>query len=372
MTGPISIIGAAGFVGTRLVESLVLDGHRDVRAVVRAYRSVAALARFGPAVDVRLADAEDAEALASAVRGSAVVVNLTTGAPAGIVRSTRSILQACAAAGVGRLVHLSSAVVYRDVPFPYPDDEAPPVTGHWMPYARAKATAELWLREQMPTAACEVTVLRPGIVWGVRSPHTMDTVRALLEKRAYLVGRGEGVFNAVYIDNLTACVRACCDDTGDASGFYNVGDDEFLTWRDFYSALAEPLGYDMARMPLVSGERFPWSAGAALDYARSLPVLNGLYPRLKARTPDAVKSRTKKRISGRYEYRVQAADYLSEPAVDRELWHLQRTRHQLPTHKFASRFGFTPAVTFRDGIQRTLLWLSLQGCVPTQTATLAR
>ena len=44
--GPITIIGAAGFVGARLVESLVLDGHRDVRVVVRAYRSLAALARL--------------------------------------------------------------------------------------------------------------------------------------------------------------------------------------------------------------------------------------------------------------------------------------------------------------------------------------
>src|SRR5262249_54998244 len=157
-----------------------------------------------------------------------------------IIRSTQSILEACVAAHVPRLIHLSSAVIYGDVASPFLDDNAPPVPRHWMPYAHAKATAEVWLRQQMADAPCQVTVLRPGIVWGVRSPHTISIVHALLEKRAYLVGEGQGVFNGIFIDNLVACIRACCDHPGDVRGFYNVADEELITWRDFYSALAGP------------------------------------------------------------------------------------------------------------------------------------
>src|SRR5882724_2457364 len=115
---------------------------------------MAGFCQYGAAGDVRLANAEDPGSLAQALEGSRVCVNLITGAPAGIVRSTEAILEACARAGVRRLVHLSSAVVYGDVPAPICDDE-PPLTNHWMPYARAKATSEVWLRERLGRQSVE-------------------------------------------------------------------------------------------------------------------------------------------------------------------------------------------------------------------------
>jgi uncharacterized protein YbjT (DUF2867 family) len=97
----IAIIGAGGFVGAHLVESLVLD-QQPVRAIVRNYRNLAALCQFGSAVDVRIADAEKITALAEALSGADVVVNLTTGPPAGIIRSTETIFDACRLAGARR------------------------------------------------------------------------------------------------------------------------------------------------------------------------------------------------------------------------------------------------------------------------------
>src|SRR4051812_10306641 len=213
----IAIIGAGGFVGSRLIESLVLDGYPGVRAVIRNHRNLAGFCQFGEAVDVRRADAENVAALADAVAGVTTVVNLTTGAPAGIIRSTEVIVDACRRAGVRRFVHLSSAVVYGDVPLPIVDD-APPLSKHWMPYARAKAQAEVWLRSRLQDAGLETIVLRPGIVWGARSSHTLHFAQLLAGKRAFLVGRGDGIFNGVYIDNLTAAIQRCCDHDGPASG----------------------------------------------------------------------------------------------------------------------------------------------------------
>jgi 2-alkyl-3-oxoalkanoate reductase len=370
--GTITIVGAGGFVGTRLVESLVLDGHSDVRAVVRAYRSLASQARLGPAVNFRLADAEDPTSLVPVLEGSAVVVNLTTGPPAGIVPSTKAIFEACVAANVRRLIHLSSAVVYGEVASPCVDDDEPPLEGHWMPYARAKGAAEIWLREQSAAARCQVAVLRPGTVWGVRSPFTMGAINSLLEKRAYLVDDGQGVFNAINIDNLVACIRTCCDHPGDVRGFYNVADQEFVTWRDFYCALAGPLGYDMSQMPSISGKRFRWSTRAALEYVQLMPVMNGLYYRLRARLPDRVKSQIKQWLSGRYEYERGVTSYVAKPTVDREVWHLQKVRHKLPAAKFANHFGFTPPVTFEEGIRRTLRWLAFIGCDQSPTSALTQ
>lgn len=361
MSGPIAVIGAGGFVGTRLIESLVLEGVSDVRAVVRAYRSLAGLSRFGPAVDWRIADAEDPGALAPALQGARTAVNLTTGSPASIVRSTRTILEACVTANVRRLIHLSSAVVFGEVASSAIDDNSPPLVRHWMPYARAKAAAEVWLRDRLPTTPCQVVVLRPGIVWGVRSPHTLQAVKALREKNAYLAGRGGGVFNSIYIDNLVAAILACCAHEGTVRGFYNIADQETVTWRDFYAAFAPSCDYDMDLMPSVSIERFPWSRRAVIEYVQLLPAVNGFYHRLKNSLPDTLKSRLKALLADRYNYGQTASTYNQKPAVEREIWHLQRVRHKLPTAKFCKDFGFTPPVTFEEGVRRTVAWMEFVG-----------
>ena len=357
---PLAIIGAGGFVGASLVESLVLDGV-PVRAVVRAYRNLAPLCRFGDAVGVRLADAENSRSLSAAIDGCATVVNLTTSTPAGIERSTKAILAACRAVGIGNLIHLSSAVVYGDQARPDTHDDSPPATGHWMPYAKAKSAAEVWLRKQMDDSPVAVTVLRPGLVWGPRSPHTLAIAQSLLRKDAYLVDGGEGVFNGIYIDNLIAAIRAASGHVPSPAGFYNVADAEVVTWRDFYTALAVPLACDVEELPGVSGRRFPWSLRAGIDFVQDLPLVNAAYHRLKSKLPDATKSWLKARLSGRVGYDRVAATYRRKPAVDRELWHLQRLRHKPNTDKFRQQFRFTLPLTFAEGIARTVAWLEHVG-----------
>jgi len=359
----VAIIGAGGFVGSRLIESLVLDGCTNVRAVVRSYRNIAAFCQYGDAVDTRLANAEDPVSLAAALEGAVVAVNLTTGPPSGIVRSTRAILEACARAGVRRLVHLSSAVVYGDVTEPIGDDD-PPVARHWMPYARAKAESERWLLGQIERQHdVEIIVLRPGIVWGVRSPHTLAFAQSLAAKNAFLSGDASGIFNGIYIDNLTSAIRACCDCRRRVVGFFNVGDRETITWRDFFGAIGPALDCDTRQLPTVSAEQFPWSVGAAVDAIQSMGPVNALYHRLKSHVPDGVKSAVKSRLEGAYMYDRHAGAYAARPSVSREQWHLQRVRHKLPTGKFERAFHHAPPVSFQEGVRRTLTWLAALGLV---------
>ena len=271
------------------------------------------------------------------------------------------IHEACLAAQVHRLIHLSSAVVYGGVSLPDIDDDSPPLARHWMPYARAKADSEVWLRNRIHTGALETAVLRPGIVWGARSPHTINMARSLLRKNAFLVSEGEGVFNGIYIDNLVACIRACCDYPDSITGFYNVADLERLTWRQFYSALGRWLDVDIAQLPHVSGDRVSWSKCALIDYIQGLPIMNGIYHRLKSRVPHGFKSAVKSYLDGSYEYETIARQYEQAPSVDRETWHLQRVKHKLPTAKFARHFEYVPPVSFDEGIRRTVRWLSFSG-----------
>jgi len=355
----IAIVGAGGFVGTTLIESLVLGGHRGARAVVRSYRNMAGFCRFGDAVEVRLADATREAALVKAFAGADVVVNVTTGPPAGIVESTRALYNACRTAGVPRFVHLSSAVVYGDVEQPV-DDDAMPLDKLWMPYARAKAESERWLRGQSHPGL-EVVVLRPGIVWGVRSPHTLGFARALAGKLSFLVDGGAHVFNGVYIANLVAMIRAACDAPAGVGGFYNAGDAETVSWREFYDALGGALGCEPAKLPAVSGDKFPWSTGAVIDAVQSLGPVNALYHKLKTRIPDGLKAAIRARLEGAYSFDRHAPAYATAVSVNRELWHLQRVRHKLPVKKFADRFGFVTPVSFPEAVRRTITWIETLG-----------
>jgi nucleoside-diphosphate-sugar epimerase len=342
---------------------MVLDQRPEVRAVIRTNRNMASLCRFGPAIDIKLADAENVSALTRAFEGVNTVVNLVTGPPATIVRSTRALVEACSGARVQRFIHLSSAVVYGDVlRQPVNDDDAP-VARHWMPYARAKAASELWLRSRVGECDVEIVVLRPGVVWGVRSPHTVDIARRLAAKSAFLVNEGHGIFNGIFINNLTSCIRACCDHDGPAGGFYNVGDDETVTWRDLYNALGPALDCDATKLPIINGQRFPHSIGSTLDAVQSWPPVNAVYHRAKVYVPDDWKAAIRSRLEGDYQYERPAPIYASRPSIDREMWHLQQVKHKLPTRRFAETFAFKTPVPFRKGICRTLAWLDSLGFV---------
>jgi hypothetical protein len=169
------------------------------------------------------------------------------------------------------------------------------------------------------------------------------------------------VFNGVYIANLVAMIRAACEHAPGVGGFYNAGDAERVTWRDFYDALGGALGCDPGRLPVVSGAKFPWSLGAAIDAVQSLGPVNALYHRLKTHIPDGLKAAIRARLEGAYCFDRQATAYAATASVDRELWHLQRVRHKLPVKKFAERFHFVTPVSFLEATRRTVAWLETQG-----------
>ena len=202
MNKSVAVIGACGFVGSQLVEHLASTGETQVRAIGRNPHKLELLSCGTGTVTKHVADAQRPRSLQTAIAGADVVINLVTGSPSTIRRSTRTLYRACVAANVSRLVHLSSAVVYGAVESPLINDDSPPIRGHWMPYARAKAAAERELHAQFGKGDLQITVLRPGIVWGPHSPHILEIARSLCQKRAFLVNDGEGIFNSIFIANL--------------------------------------------------------------------------------------------------------------------------------------------------------------------------
>ncbi len=347
------MVGAGGFVGARLLEMAILGGRADVVPVVRSYKSVARNANLG--APHRLGDAMRAESLERALDGCDAVVNLTTGDPSEIVRTTKNVYAAAVAAGARVLVHLSSATVYGQIERPDLPDDAPPRLDHWMPYARQKGLAENFLRERMADGHLAIVVLRPGLVWGPGSPWVLGPANDLVRGGAYLVGDGSGICNLMYVDDLVRSIHAVV--ARPVTGFYNVADDETTTWRTFYGALAAGLGVNMNAVHRVSGDRYRAGLHDRLDAVRSLRAYRWLKDRLALETRTALKLRLAELRGGD----EPAMSGTGSTVVTRTFWDLQTTRCSLPTSLFRATFGHQNRGSFASGLAASLAWLRFIG-----------
>ena len=116
MTGRVLVTGGSGFVGGALVARLTADD-RDVRALARSEGAAAAVA--GAGARPVSGDLLDPVSLATAMRGCDLVFHaggvnaMCLRDPAAMLRAnvegSANVVRAAAAAGVGRVVHTSSA-----------------------------------------------------------------------------------------------------------------------------------------------------------------------------------------------------------------------------------------------------------------------
>lgn len=148
----ILVLGGTGFVGRHLCEHLQRAGHR-MTVPTRQLQRAAAIQHL-PALTVVQSAIHQPQELARLVAGHDIVVNLVAilhGRPADFervhVELVRSLIEACQAAGVRRLIHVSALGARADSP------------SH---YQRTKAQAEALLAG----SALEVTVLRPSVIFG--------------------------------------------------------------------------------------------------------------------------------------------------------------------------------------------------------------
>jgi len=353
LAGGVAIVGAGGFVGARLLEMSILAGRSDVVPIVRAYRSVGRSAHLG--VPHRIADASRADSLKDALAGCDVVVNLTMGRPGDILPVTRSVYAAAVAVGARTVIHMSSAAVYVRIDRPGLPDDAEPQLDHWMPYARQKGLAENFLRERMRDSRPAIVVLRPSLVWGPGSPWVMGPARELLAGSAYLIGDGAGVCNLIYVDNLVRSVLAVADDPTPASGFFHLRDDENVTWREYYTALAAGLGVDPTTIHPVAQTSYRVGPRDALDTLRSGPA----YTWLKERIPRETRTLLKMRLA--LARRPERETLHARPLLTRAMWDLQSTRYPLPTDAFRAAYGDRNETSFSSGIAASLAWLRFIG-----------
>lgn len=250
------VTGATGLLGSHVAELLVARGER-VRAIVRSTSDTAFLRSLG--VELATADLSDAASLTRHVDGADVVYHCAAHVgdwgpwstfQAGVVDATAHVLQACQKVGVGRVLHVSSIIVYG-----HPREragerftEAEPQGQHlylWGDYyCRAKIAAEALCR-QYPGP---LTTIRPSWIYGPRDRRSLPRVfKALEAGRAALIGRGTNLLNIVYASDVADGAVRAANHPGAVGKAYNLCSEGEITQRQFLDMLTDALGRPRVR-----------------------------------------------------------------------------------------------------------------------------
>lgn len=345
----IAILGAGGFIGNRAVEMLHLGGGFEVVPVVRRASGLALPCRFD--LPARIADGFDRAALARAFGGCEGVIVALAGDRRTIIDTLAPVYRAAEQAGVRRIVYLSSASVHGQSPAPGTDETSPLSRRQPLAYNSARIEAERRLLRLRRNGAVEVVLLRPGIVHGPRSQWTGGLADELLSGRACLVDGGLGICNAIYVDNVVHAIRLALD-ARDADGeALLIGDEEIVSWRDFYRPVADALGIDIDRLPQGVEAASP---SLATRIRRSDPVQHAI-----TRLPKPLREGL--RAAYRASRPAAEAPARGPPEISIERAMLHRCAWKLPWEKARRMLGYRPLISFDEGCRRSVAWLAFAG-----------
>lgn len=249
------ITGATGFIGRHLAKRLVEEGCE----VICAGRS---LARLGVLLDkvkaVRI-DLERQETIIEALERNNPDVVYHCAALVGsrslkkLLRvnkdGTESMLRACFARGIKKVIYLSSVSVISgntEVPLienlPYKPTNL---------YGRSKTEAEK-IALDYRKKGMKIAILRPCMVYGRGEPHGLGLLVGGLRRRILpIFGKGENRLHLVSVENVVDVMTLCLTKDEAYEGTYIIADKEALSVKELFTYIAQILG---AKMPFVIPE----------------------------------------------------------------------------------------------------------------------
>jgi UDP-glucose 4-epimerase len=256
------VTGAAGFIGSTLVDRLLADGHSVVGLDNFARGRATNLehladnpAHFFVEADIVTADLhaildehrpEVAFHLAAQIDVRQSVVDPQFDASVNVIGTVR-LAEAARRTGVRKVVHTSSGGSIYGTPTEFPTSETVP-TDPASPYAAGKVAGEIYLNTFRNLYGLDCSHIAPANVYGPRQdPHGEAGVVAIFSqallsgKPTKVFGDGTNTRDYVFVDDVVdAFVKA----SGDAGGGqrFNIGTGVETSDRQLHSAVAAAVG----------------------------------------------------------------------------------------------------------------------------------
>ena len=236
------------------------------------------------------------------------------------VLGTRRVLDASIKAGVKRFVHVSSLAAMRFILEDQADESAPVMpTGN--PYVDTKIASEQVVLAAHAAGEMACTIIRPADIYGPNSrPWTLIPVQMIQKGLFLLPAHGQGVFRAIYIDDLVNGVMLAAEKDEGIGQIFILGGEVATTCEKFFGHYYRMMGKDGQRMLSTS------TAVAIAEAGRMIFKLLGKPTEL-----------------GR-----GAMEMLSK-------------KNTVSNKKAHDLLGWYPQVDLEEGMRRTEVWLREQG-----------
>jgi nucleoside-diphosphate-sugar epimerase len=319
------ITGATGLLGSHIAQQLHERGER-VRALVRPSSDTFFLKQLG--VELALGDLNEPASLPAVLSGADVVYHCAARVgdwgpwrlfQRGIIEATANLLDACRTASVGRVLHVSSIIVYghprlRDGCFTE-DEPLGQNLRLWDYYCRAKVRAEELCRQYQG----DLTIVRPSWIYGPRDRTSLPRfLKALNAGRVAMIGRGDNLLNIIYAGDVAEGAIRAANHPQAKGQSYHLSSEGEVTQSQFLDLMLEELG-----RPRIRGHVPYW-------FAYGGGFLSELIGRL---------------------IRMRRPPHLTRYAVS-----LVGRSTRFSIAKARDHLGWQPRVGIRDGIRRSFQW----------------
>lgn len=215
---PIVVTGAAGGLGSAIVERLVAQGQR-LRAFVRPRGA----RKVPEGVEIASGDLGNPAAVDEAIAGARMVIHAGAATKGGAVEQhtstvvgTQNVIDACLKHGVEQLVYISSLSVVdwagarsgEPITEDSPLEPRPELRGA---YTHAKLEAETLVRRAVAERGLRAVILRPGQIFGGKLPLVNAAVAREIFGRRVVLGDGNIRLPLVYVEDVVDAVCAAID-----------------------------------------------------------------------------------------------------------------------------------------------------------------
>ncbi|MCK4772703.1 MAG: NAD-dependent epimerase/dehydratase family protein, partial [Candidatus Latescibacteria bacterium] len=240
------VTGAAGFIGSHLVDLLIEKGY-EVTCFVREDDDLIWIE--GKGAEIVFGDCTDRQSLQPVIDSDldslfhlAAVMNAASADTYDNVNyeGTKNIVDICLAKGVQlkRFVYASSLAASGPSGRHEVLDESArcrPVTD----YGKSKLKAEEYLRQHGDKLP--FTILRLGLVYGPRNRHGVFSLFKVISRGIKPVLRNAGT-NVIYVKDVARCMLLAATRDEAAGKTYFVGEKYNYSYEDFAAAVAEAVG----------------------------------------------------------------------------------------------------------------------------------
>ncbi|GAB4550365.1 MAG: NAD-dependent epimerase/dehydratase family protein [Anaerolineae bacterium] len=250
------VTGANGFIGSALSLRLLSDGV-SVRAMCRKPSRGAHLAAQG--AEVVAGDLMDLPRLTELAQGCDVIFNIAAALNGSgslqyhiNVIGTRYVAQAAHAAGVKRLVHMSSLSYYGLAADGEIDEDYTPRHVSSDSYGLTKMYGEKALRGISDTSGLPISIIRPGMVYGEGSDFWGKALYRMVKRfGAPRIGRLSSPMHAIHVDDVVDLTVTLAKHDNAVGYAFNAAPDPAPTWDEFLAYFQQISGnYNTLNVPL--------------------------------------------------------------------------------------------------------------------------